>query len=651
MNEPELLYQSLTVPLASGLRALPIVHGAVEFTTLLRRLFLQAPPYALAIEIPELMWPAIDAALEHADQIPVVTLEQTEERPPLHFILEPLEPLVEALRSAKDAGLPIHPIDFFHDRLLAWIGESFPDTVAASEAMMPPAMWEAYAAVQQLHPGGEEVQAIDELREIQMAAELRNLAQVYGDTLSERRPLLLVCGMRHLRGVRRFFQMEDGPFEVERLRVAALAPDRVLEEEPLEAMLSSQQRMSEGGAQLAPTISALARKSAASLVQPGYFNTAWLFARRGLQQVLRFRRQTLQRRLYRDVVERYDRDSGELTPPQREKLFFRFARNWSLLEGDVLPSAYRLLMAARGFGGDNFARVFYDVMNVLPPLRGNRLPEREITLEELFRDSRMIRFRLPIKRKKRDAPQRLKRRFERERYPGQWREASRGGMCSYPPEDVVIEDFGRTLQKSASALLRGLESRTLPFSSSLMDGIDYRETIRNLHLGRIFVKDAHQRAADAGAVVIIFNEDEDEHPWRVVWWGEHSGESDMAFFASDPARRIVGPGILQSRYGGLMLTHPPGRLHDIWSDPSYAEFTRPADRLLAAAIEYNERRAVVHLSARAPSRRLTQIAARLGQKVVHIPLAQVSPVRLGRIRRFHVLDSRERRDEAGDYIW
>ncbi len=308
-------------------------------------------------------------------------------------------------------------------------------------------------------------------------------------------------------------------------------------------------------------------------------------------------------------------------------------------------------MAARAFGGDAFARIFYEVMNVLPPLRNPRFPEREITLDELFRDSRMVRFRLLARRKPRPAPGRLTKGFRRERFPGEWRLLSRNGMCSYPPEDIVIEDFGRYLQDSAATLLRGSEARTLPFSASMMDGIDYRETIRNLHLGRIFVRDLHDRGIDAGSVVIIFSEDEGEHPWRVVWWGEHSGESDMAFYASDPGERVIGPGIQQSRYGGLMLTHPPGRMHDIWDDPAYAEFERPADRLLAAAIEFNERRAVVHLSERAPARKLSQLAARFGQKIVHIPLSQVSPVKLGRIRRFHVLDSRERRGEAGDYIW
>ena len=100
-----------------------------------------------------------------------------------------------------------------------------------------------------------------------------------------------------------------------------------------------------------------------------------------------------------------------------------------------------------------------------------------------------------------------------------------------------------------------------------------------------------------------------------------------------------------------MMTYPPRRLHDIWEDPNYNEFERPSERLLAAAIDYNEKNAVVHLSQRPPSPKLVAIANRLGQKVVHIPLTTLNSVVLGRVRRFHVLDGHDRRGPAGDFIW
>ncbi len=245
----------------------------------------------------------------------------------------------------------------------------------------------------------------------------------------------------------------------------------------------------------------------------------------------------------------------------------------------------------------------------------------------------------------------LEKRFKKEKFPGEWREIQDNSICSYPPEDIIIEDFGHYLQAKANTMMSGYDQKTVQFSSSLLDGIDYRETIRNIHVNRIFVKDTVSRGIDAGSVVIIFSEDFEEHPWEMIWWGEHNQESDMAFYATPVGEHMAGPGIYRCQYGGLLMTYPPGRLHDIWQDDYYSHFTNPADRLLAAAIEYNDKNAVVHLSNRPPLPMLSAAAGRLGQRIIHIPLTSVDPVRLGRVRRFHVLDSKERRDEADDYVW
>ncbi|MDH5656384.1 MAG: hypothetical protein OEZ34_10780, partial [Spirochaetia bacterium] len=233
-----------------------------------------------------------------------------------------------------------------------------------------------------------------------------------------------------------------------------------------------------------------------------------------------------------------------------------------------------------------------------------------------------------------------------------WKDAwDHSGICSYPPEDIIIEEFGNYLQDKAKNLLTGSETRTLPFSSSLLDGIDYRETIRNYHQGKIFVKDDTAFGIDAGSVVIIFDENDKNFNWKMVWWGEHSQESDMAFYATPPGEHSAGPGIFRCHYGGLILTYPPGRLHDIWNDDYYKGLENPADKLLAVALEYNEKKAVVHLAHKPPHAKLQSLAGRMGQKIIHIPISTVDPITLGRVRRFHVLDSRERRNDAGDFIW
>ena len=54
-------------------------------------------------------------------------------------------------------------------------------------------------------------------------------------------------------------------------------------------------------------------------------------------------------------------------------------------------------------------------------------------------------------------------------------------ICSYPPEDLVIEDYGRFLKKKAKSILSEERVRVEPFTTSILDGIDIRETIRNWH--------------------------------------------------------------------------------------------------------------------------------------------------------------------------
>ena len=52
-------------------------------------------------------------------------------------------------------------------------------------------------------------------------------------------------------------------------------------------------------------------------------------------------------------------------------------------------------------------------------------------------------------------------------------------ICSYPPEDVIIEKFGDFLKKKGTQILTEESASMLPFSTSIEDGIDIRETIRH----------------------------------------------------------------------------------------------------------------------------------------------------------------------------
>ncbi len=662
----------IAIELKPGIRALPIVHGSAECTLLVRRMFLERPPSQLVLELPDVFGQALHRALPYAESIPVLTLEPPT-YPPIHFIMEPLEPIVEAARSAFEADIPIHAADRLIEGIYAWTDERFPDTYSLNEL----SLHELFEMYRKELPGPARagdlrlqfVDFVDYIREISLAERIRQLAH-FQDPAED--SILLVCGMKHLPSIERLLNLSAEAFNEEKekaevsLSTAGLpaleysdsessdstqeGPSSEQDKEPLEELLDWNDRVNSSRDEV--EISILSRKHPEVLTQPGYYNTAWNLARKHHRALPGFDRIRLQRQVFRETRHRYERESGEIFPPQREKIFFQFARNWSFLNQKLLPDTYQLVLSARAFGNDNFARIFHDILMFLREPGPSPFQEKEITLDDLFRHHKLIRFRLKRRIKRRVPPPRITRNIQREKYPGQWRDLWDGsGICSYPPEDVVLEDFGKYLQNRAKSIMKASEEKTLEFSSSLLDGIDYRETIRNFHSGKIFVRDQHKKAIDAGSVVIIFDEDEDKHPWQVVWWGEHHQESDMAFFSTFPGDQVVGPGICRCTYGGLMLTFPPGRIHDIWNDPGYDRFDKPADRLLLAGLEYNTRNAVVHLAHKPPPPYMTQLANRLGQKIVHIPISTVNPVILGRVRRFHVLSGKEKRDDADDFIW
>ena len=152
-------------------------------------------------------------------------------------------------------------------------------------------------------------------------------------------------------------------------------------------------------------------------------------------------------------------------------------------------------------------------------------------------------------------------------------------ICSYPPEDLVIEDYGRFLKKKGKSILSEERARTEPFTTSLLDGIDLRETIRNWHEGKIYVRQFQKISGEVGSVIVIFDEDRDDrYYYMTTWLGEHQNESDMAFYSTFPFDNLVGPGIGRGEYGGFLMSLPARRMFDVWQDPDYdfAETSRSA---------------------------------------------------------------------------
>lgn len=368
------------------------------------------------------------------------------------------------------------------------------------------------------------------------------------------------------------------------------------------------------------------------------------------------RQRALHSAIEQAAVHYHENTGDQLTRWQRQVLS-QFLRNYAALKGHLLPGLFEMVMGSRGVADDNFSYEMWDLLTFYPWSEKSDVPAMKIDADQLFLGDRQVQEwtfhrRLPRMREmNRQVP--VRRKPEEENTENWGDDFSRGTICSYPPEDVVIEDYGAYLQKKAIQTLSSDGSRVEPFSNSLLDGIDIRETLRNWHEKKLYVREERKIRGGVGAVVIIFDVDQDDrYNWQMTWHGEHAQESDMAFYATPKEAKIVGPGIARCEYGGLMLSYPNGRLANIWQDPYYVPHCQSkAEVLLMSAIDYTEDKYVVYVASAAPRSHLHNLASKLGKKIVYIPIGQLSPTSIKKIRVFHVLSSHRKREIAKDYIW
>jgi hypothetical protein len=358
--------------------------------------------------------------------------------------------------------------------------------------------------------------------------------------------------------------------------------------------------------------------------------------------------------LFTEAERAYEKNAGDKLSGWQRHMLARYTRNLAFTNGEITAGVFDLAVAARGVVDDNYAWEVWDTAGRYPPQKAESdLLTLNLSGEEIWRDTKRIRLRRRLPRPK----QRLKptglKPHRKEKTAGEWAHEFHGdAICSYPPEDIVIEDYGRALKHRAKTFLSEEHTRTEPFQASLLDGIDLRATIRNWYQGKIYVRQFEKTTGEVSSVVVIFDPDPDGRcTYLTTWLGEHSNESDMAFYSTNPFDHVVGPGIGRAEYGGFLMSMPPRRMLDVWTDPDYDFAESKPERLLLAALDYSVQKHVVYVAARPPRSIFRSIAARLGRNIAYIPIGQLSPQKLKKIRVVHVLDSYARRREAEDYIW
>ena len=596
-----------------GVRFVPILHNRLEFALEVRRQFEAFRPDCVAVEYPPTLRRVVLEGVKRLPYLSVVHYVE-EDGTFVYMLLEPADGQVEAVRLALSGDLPV----FFVDRDT----EGYP----LDHAPMPDpyalarighaAYTRAYLRIHRHDDRNER----DELRERAMAYHLRGLSK-------QGRRVLFVCGLYHLPGILGYIEGSQAePIGKRRREGVGLAH---LHEE------SSREVMTE-----MPFLAA--RYEAARTA-----GTARTLDRLELHQ-----------ELIRIAQEGYWKNSKERLTRAQVRVLNRFARNYALVTGGLAPDFLQLVVAARGAADDNFAYEVWEKGSDYPwQTEAPGIPVLRLRGEDLFLDQMRIRFHRRVKTfRRRLVPVPGRRKGSRKDREAWKREFQGVQICSYPPEDVIVEGYGARLMKKALEIKTEESARVVPFTASMLDGLDIRETLRDWHRGTVYVREERPVRGRVGSVVVVFDPDSPDRegnesfPWCVTWLGEHSQESDMAFYSTPAGRVMEGPGISRCQYGGFMLTYPPLRVYDIWRDPFFDMARNKPERLLMAALDYSLERNVVYVAADPPSGWCRSLASRLGKRILYLPIGVFSPVALRRIRQFHVLDGHHVRRYARKYI-
>ncbi len=332
----------------------------------------------------------------------------------------------------------------------------------------------------------------------------------------------------------------------------------------------------------------------------------------------------------------------------------KYMRNLAFTTGRLFPTRYDLVVAARSFFDHDFGWYFFRLLtDAAEPPEGVTAPVLDLDPEQLGLAMRSVHFARKLRQQ---VPRFLSTRMDRPDgfSPEEWKNAfSEASMCSWPPEDLLIEGTALRLKQQGRQVIGERGRKTQPFTCTLLDGLDVRETVRNWFEKRIYVFEDISGKSAVGSVVLVFEEDEREdgqYPYCAHWYGEHDQESDMAFYATDPGEHVVGPGICRCEYGGLLLTTPPGRIWPVWEDPRLRFLRKKSQILLAAGLQLTREPVVLYIAPKPPEAFLKRLAIRMGLRILYMPIGQISPVRRKKLRSFHILAGQEARTWAHRFI-
>jgi hypothetical protein len=595
---------------------LPVIHGSGDFTLEVRRRIHTGSYDCIALPVPTDFEDGVEEAIGHLPRVHIVAQREggvSEDPSAYSFIpVDPCQPVIAAIREAIAADIPRAYIDlsvesFEQDTSV------YPDPFALKTVSL-----EKFDAA--LVPGLPRPEADSQRAErIRWMGHQLHLLELDYDNI------LFVCSVLDWPWIRDAYKQRDKPPQEKGPVWPAVpyyvAPNClyfVMGELPFITHLYEHRR-----AEMLPD-ETMAIDGVKSLILEA--RTEW--------------------------IRRHDLQSHWLTP-QTLSLMLKYIRNLTLMDSRMSPDLYTIALGAKQVGGDDFAATIIETARKYTAQIASPYPEITLKFDlGIFPsgDADTKNRLLGNKMEWRELPLRPSPPEEKQqKWQGQWDPYR---QCSYPPEDDRIESFNAHIREQARLLIGEDLAKSEKFSSSLKDGIDMRETLRNWHTGDLYVKELPPTKGSIDSVVFLYDTpaDPQKYPWHTTWYAEHDDESTLCFYATNFSENIMGPGIGQALYGGCLLLFPPRSVPDIWTDPRFEEAETLEERLLMGATYHSKEKRVALVSPVAPSARWRGIAKRWKKRVVYIPMNRFSLQTLDRLRRFHVLNGHEVRSYAAKYI-
>lgn len=619
--------------LGPHITVLPVIHGSGDFAVEVRRLMLSESFDCLAVPLPPSFQRDVERAIEFLPSITAVIQRETSqprvrewspdaeddddaddrESPAASYVpIDPCQPVIAALRIAMQERMPRAFIDLETASFESY-GAVLPDPYALKKVSAERFAAGVLPAIPRVPQGQPQA------RVIAMANRLRGLERRH-------KSILLVCSLM------------DWPWikDAYHDRIASDAEDDDVEETFVSA--ADPQTLTFLLGEL-PYITWLYERARSELDNDENLSID------GVKEMMLAARDAYRLEL---------KSRARKITPKLLSTFFQYARNLSLVERRLTPDLYTLVTAAQQIAGDQFAIFLTRTAqsypeNAIVPFRRfkmgidrARLPDGDVVTMKNRLPGHPVSWRsLELKP--------LPPKNQQMQWQMRWDPFR---QCSWPPEDVNIEKFRTHVKDTALNLLGNDLAKTEKFTTSLKDGLDIRETLRNWHTGELYVRLYPPVRGRLDCVVMLFDSPADprDYPWRITWHAESHDESTLTLFATDFRRELVGPGIGLSTYGGASFLFPPRAVPDVWRDPRFDFTDTLEERMIAAACYHAREKHIALLSAGPPGVGWRRLAKKYGKKLLHVPLSRFSQETIQQLRMFHVLNGQEIRSFAAHFI-